>query len=123
MALMSYLLKDPRTGIFYHRRVVPVKLRAAVGVREIKRSLGTKDPKEAKRLNQEVGSEVARILQSAQDSLDGLPLLDDAQAATLAARWRHKALQEDAEDRALGKGTTSRSSWETPARRWPHLSI
>ncbi|MCH9050893.1 MAG: hypothetical protein IIA72_07415 [Proteobacteria bacterium] len=68
---MSYLLRDPRTGVYYHRRVVPVKLRAAVGAREIKKSLGTKDPKEAKRRNQEVGSEVARTIQSAQDSLSG----------------------------------------------------
>ena len=102
MALMSYLLRDPRTGVFYHRRVVPVKLRAAVGVREIKRSLETKDPREAKRRNQEVGAEVARILHSAQDSVDGLTVLDDAQAEALAARWLRKALQEDAEERALG---------------------
>ncbi len=104
MARMSYLHRDLRTGVFYHRRGVPVKLRAALGVREIKRSLGTKDPKEAKRRNQEVGAEVARTLQSAQDSLDGLPILDDAQADALAARWLRKALQEDVEDRALGTG-------------------
>ncbi len=104
MAIRTYLLKDRRTGIYYHRHVVPSKLREVVGRREIKRSLGTKDPIEAKRLNQEVGPEVDRSLQSAQDSVDGLPVLDDAQADTLAARWLHKALQEDAEDRALGQG-------------------
>lgn len=104
MARMTYLIKDKRTGVFYHRRVVPVALRETVGRREIKRSLGTKDPKEAKRLNQEVGPEVNRILQSAQDSLDGLPVLNDAQANTLAARWLQKALQEDTEERALGSG-------------------
>ena len=95
MAIMTYLVKDSRTGIYYHRRAVPAELREVVGKREIKRSLGTKNPKEAKRLNQEVGSEVARILQSAQDGLDGLPVLDDAQANTLAARWLRRALQED----------------------------
>ena len=104
MAIMTYLIKDSRTGIYYHRRAVPAELRKVVGKREIKRSLKTKNPKEAKRLNQEVGPEVDRILQSAQDSVDGLPLLDDAQAEALAARWLHKALQEDVEDRALATG-------------------
>ena len=104
MARMTYLIKDKRTGVFHHRRVVPVALREEVGKREIKRSLRTKDEKEAKRLNQEVGLEVDRILQSAQDTLDGLPILDDAQADALAARWLRKALQEDAEERAFGKG-------------------
>ena len=103
MARMIYLHEDQRTGMFYYRRVVPAELRAAVGRREIKRSLRTKDTKEAKRRCQEVGPEVDRILQSAQDSLDGLPLLTDVQADTLAARWLRKALQEDAEDRALGQ--------------------
>ncbi|MCZ6744742.1 MAG: site-specific integrase, partial [Alphaproteobacteria bacterium] len=88
--------------MFYYRRVVPAELRAAVGRREIKRSLRTKETKEAKRRCQEVGPEVDRILQSAQDSIDGLPLLTDVQADTLAVRWLRKALQEDAEDRALG---------------------
>ena len=87
MARMTYLIKDKRTGVFHHRRAVPVALRSVVKKREIKRSLGTKDPKEAKRRNQEVGAEVDRILQSAQDHLDGLPILDDAQAEALAARW------------------------------------
>jgi len=104
VAIMTYLIKDSRTGIYYHRRAVPAELRKVVGKREIKRSLKTKNPKEAKRLNQEVGPEVDRILQSAQDSVDGLPLLDDAQAEALAARWLHKALQEDVEDRALATG-------------------
>ena len=60
VARMTYLIKDKRTGVFHHRRVVPVALREVVGKREIKRSLRTKDEKEAKRLNQEVGLEVDR---------------------------------------------------------------
>ncbi|MCH8092781.1 MAG: hypothetical protein IIC57_10600, partial [Proteobacteria bacterium] len=101
---MTYLIDDKRTGVFYYRRVVPVALREIVGRREIKRSLGTKDHKKAKRLNQEVGLEVDRILQTAQDTLDGLPILDDAQTDALAARWLRKALQEDEKERELGKG-------------------
>ncbi len=45
---MTYLHRDPRTGIYHHRRAVPVELRDVIGKREIKRSLGTKEPKEAR---------------------------------------------------------------------------
>jgi hypothetical protein len=43
VAAMTYLHKDSRTGIYHHRRAVPPALRAVVGKREIKRSLGTKE--------------------------------------------------------------------------------
>ena len=55
MALMSHLIKD-RHGTYYTRRVVPAALRPFMpepwrGKAEWKRTLGTKDPKEAKRAN------------------------------------------------------------------------
>ncbi|TXM95384.1 site-specific integrase [Methylobacterium sp. WL116] len=40
----------PRSGFYYLRRRVPDELKALVGSGEIRRSLGTRDPKEAKRL-------------------------------------------------------------------------
>jgi integrase len=43
--------KHPKTGVYWLRRGVPEDLRALVGKREEKRSLGTKDPVEAKRLH------------------------------------------------------------------------
>ncbi|MDR3471682.1 MAG: hypothetical protein P4M09_08335, partial [Devosia sp.] len=43
--------KHPKTGIYWLRRRVPDRLRELVGKLEIKKSLGTKDPTEAKRLH------------------------------------------------------------------------
>ena len=86
------------------RRAVPLELRAAVGKREIKRSLGTKDSKEAKRKNQEVGAEVDRDFQAALETLDGVPTLDDTQVEAMAARWLHMALEDDVDDRIIGGG-------------------
>ena len=43
--------KHPKTGIYWVRRVVPEALRALVGKREEKRSFGTCDPEEARRLH------------------------------------------------------------------------
>ena len=46
---MATPFPDPRTGQLYFRRAVPEALRAAFdGKREVKVSLGTKDPSEAK---------------------------------------------------------------------------
>ncbi len=42
--------KHPKTGIFWLRKRVPDDLRPLVGKREEKRSLHTRDPAEAKRL-------------------------------------------------------------------------
>ncbi|MDR3475926.1 MAG: hypothetical protein P4M09_30140 [Devosia sp.] len=43
--------KHPKTGIYWLRRRVPDRLREVVGKLEIKKSLETKDPAEAKRLH------------------------------------------------------------------------
>ncbi len=44
--------KDPRTGIYYFRRVIPDDLRPFLGgKREVKVSLGTRDPGEARELH------------------------------------------------------------------------
>lgn len=57
---MSRPWKHPKTGVYYFRRAVPEDLRAILGKREEKRSLGTKDPREAKRLHGEIALEVER---------------------------------------------------------------
>jgi hypothetical protein len=49
MALtMARPWKHPKTGLYWLRRRVPDALRAKVGRREVRRSLGTRDPAEAK---------------------------------------------------------------------------
>lgn len=40
-------VKHPRTGVYLIRKRVPDRLQPIIGKREIKQSLGTKDPKEA----------------------------------------------------------------------------
>ena len=52
MALaMARPWKHPKTGIFWLRKRVPDDLRSLLGKREEKRSLGTREPNEAKRLH------------------------------------------------------------------------
>jgi hypothetical protein len=59
MALaMARPWKHPKTGVYWLRKGVPEDLRALVGKREEKRSLGTKDPAEAKRLHATALAEV-----------------------------------------------------------------
>ena len=50
MALMTYVRKHPKSGVFEFRRAVPEPLIGRIGKREIRRSLGTRDFTEAKRL-------------------------------------------------------------------------
>ena len=52
--------KKPETGVYYFRRIVPEPLRKLVGTAEVRRSLGTKDPKVAARRFTEVAAVVAR---------------------------------------------------------------
>ncbi len=49
MAAMTYLLRHPKTGVYYFRRAVPDDLRSIIGKTAIKKSLATKDMAEAKR--------------------------------------------------------------------------
>ncbi|MGE5387637.1 MAG: DUF6538 domain-containing protein, partial [Hyphomicrobiales bacterium] len=50
MALaMARPWKHPKTGIYWLRKRVPDELRSLLGKREEKRSLGTRDPEQAKR--------------------------------------------------------------------------
>ena len=47
--IMSRPWKHPDSGVYWLRKAVPVDLRALVGKREEKKSLGTRDPAEARR--------------------------------------------------------------------------
>ena len=50
--------KHPHSGVYWLRKRVPDDLRQLVGKREEKRSLGTRNPEEAKRRHAEVLSEI-----------------------------------------------------------------
>jgi len=50
--------KHPKTGIYWFRMRVPANVADRVGRTEVTRTLGTKDPAEAKRLYAEVRAEI-----------------------------------------------------------------
>lgn len=86
--------KHPKTGIYWLRRIVPERLRMLVGKREEKRSLGTRDPEEARRLHAKAIVELdARWanLRSGETSLTEREA--HALAKPLLAQWL--ALHED----------------------------
>lgn len=55
---MSRPVKHPKTGVYYFRKAVPEDLRALVGKREEKVSLGTKNPADAKLAHARIAEEV-----------------------------------------------------------------
>ncbi|WP_166036855.1 DUF6538 domain-containing protein [Sphingosinicella sp. YJ22] len=83
--------KDPRTGIYYFRKVIPPELRPAFGKREYKVSLGTRDPVEAKALMPERAAAYERLAINAKAFLCGGV---SAQANHYVERW----LQETRRD-------------------------
>jgi integrase len=56
---MSRPWKHPKTGVYYYRKVVPEAMRQLVGLVEVRRTLGTKDPRQAARRHLEVAANVA----------------------------------------------------------------
>ena len=52
--------KHPHSGVYWLRKRVPDDLRQLVGKREAKRSLGTRNPEEAKRRHAEARSQKSR---------------------------------------------------------------
>lgn len=82
--LMPQPFKHPKTGVFYYRKVVPQPLRKTLGRTEFRISLGTKDPRQAKRLYLEKAAEVeARLAQAG----GGPVTLTHKQVLALAGRW------------------------------------
>jgi hypothetical protein len=68
---MSALFQDPRTGIYYFRKVIPQELRPAFGKREYKVSLGTRDPVAAKSLMPDHAAAYERLALNAKAFLRG----------------------------------------------------
>ena len=88
MVCMAHPWKHPKTGIFYFRRAVPVDLRGKLGW-EIKFSLGTRDPNEAKRLFAQGFERSEKIFEIARREYEISP--KDAQA--LAGKWLMERLE------------------------------
>jgi integrase len=75
--------KHPDTGVFYFRRKVPLRLVGRVGKSWIKKSLGTKDPREAKALFAKEATRVEELFRNA----DKLVTLSFRQVTALAGDW------------------------------------
>ena len=75
---------------YYVRKAVPARLRASVGRRELKRSLQTSDPAEAKRRAPAVVSELQRII----DQTDQGYAFSYSDVRSLAALYRKERRQE-----------------------------
>jgi hypothetical protein len=87
--------KHPKTGIYWLRKGVPEDLRTLVGKREEKRSLGTKDPIEAKRLHATALAEV----EARWASLRGGPRsLSEREAYALASEFHDRWLESYRDD-------------------------
>lgn len=90
MPSMTTPWKHPQTGVYYFRRGVPIDIRDILGRgREIKRSLGTKNPNEAKRLIVPYIAETDDLFSLARVRLskDNALRLTAKDAAVLASRW------------------------------------
>ena len=106
MAAMTYLLRHPKTGVYYFRRAVPDELRSIIGKTAIKKSLGTKDVAEAKRRAHRHAAQVEAEFVKARTML-GAPTQSDLGAAEierLAAIYLHQLLEEDEHVRIHGTG-------------------
>jgi integrase len=95
---MSRPWKHPKTSVYWFRKVVPEALRSAVGKTEVRRSLHTKDPREAAFRHTEVAAKVAAQWEALRSGPKPLARRD---AAALAGEWyrwftaQHEAYAED----------------------------
>jgi len=89
-----------RNGVFFFRKVVPVALRAIVGKREFLVSLKTRDREQAKRNLHREALKADATLAAARRQLE------QQTPETLAERWKHDLLREDAETRSAFRPKT-----------------
>ncbi len=109
---MADPFKHPVSGIYYLRRKVPLELRAALG-REIKRSLKTRDPVQAKYEFARAWAESEETLAAARAELKGVEAISAFDAQQLAARW-FRSEQEKLER----TGQFNRMLLEGPGGAW-----
>jgi integrase len=86
--------KHPETGVFYFRRKVPARIVRAVGKSWIKKSLGTKDPREARVLFVREAARVEELFRNAET----LVTLSFQQVTALAAEWYAQRLRAEEQE-------------------------
>src|SRR3954452_7176403 len=90
--------KHPDTGIYWLRCRVPADLRALVGKREEKRSLGTRDPTNATRLHSEALAAVHAQWSQLRKGPISLTRTETAEIARIACREYAEGLIDDADE-------------------------
>ena len=105
--LMSRPFKHPITGVYYFRKAVPDDLRAIVGKREVKRSLRTRDPAQAKSKHAvEAAAVDAEWIElrrrNAALSLPAIAELDETTIKRVGEAYHAHLLEEDEEQRLDG---------------------
>lgn len=103
MVAMASPWRHPKTGVYWHRVDVPAALRPLLGKTCIKKTLGTKDPGEAKRRFASIYAETLAQFAREREYLKTLPeapyQLTEAGAAALAKAWLQQRLDADASGR------------------------
>lgn len=94
MALRMARPSRKKNGIYQCRIVVPQELRQIVGRRELKQSLETRDPREAKVRFGPVYAKFNALLENARKRLAGEDSLTSKDIAILADRWLRTKLEE-----------------------------
>lgn len=92
---MSRPWKHPTTHVYYYRRAVPDDLRAIIGRREEKRSLGTKDPATAKAAHATVAAEIEVKWQNLRK---GVQAITNKQAHAIAGEFYRALIAAWADD-------------------------
>ncbi|WP_156782086.1 DUF6538 domain-containing protein [Acidihalobacter aeolianus] len=107
MPLQTHLFR--RGATYYFRAKVPVDLQAYMGKVEVKFSLKTRDPAEARSLARQASADFDRSCARLREQIlsrqfKGEPrLLDDATIQEICALWRHQALDGDEATRMAGE--------------------
>lgn len=96
--VMTRPYPHPKTGIYWLRKVVPVPLRAAVGQRELTRSLATKDPQQARQLAPAVLAEFEATLAAARVSAGAGRPLSHREVMALCGVWYRAEVAEFEDD-------------------------
>ncbi|WP_431285901.1 DUF6538 domain-containing protein [Humitalea sp. 24SJ18S-53] len=117
-------IKHPKSGVYRARQAVPAALRPFIGKTELLKTLGTKDPAEAKRRFPEVIAEFDEILAGARAQLAGTARRPSPrQIAELAGEYYRSMvpLVEDApgtvEEREIGQDLLREESGRKPSGR------
>lgn len=131
---MSRPQKHPNSGVYWLRKRVPDDLRALVGKREEKLSLGTRDPAEAKRLHAQALIEIEARWANLRGGARTLTRQELEQVSfffcsAYLARWGTKqaenvqaALDFGAGERLWGKGGRADPFADYPSTNWFSLT-